>query len=81
MKCFPSLLASFVLAFALAAPAAAGDGIIHTGSPASMPPPATPGVVADADPLGGEPAADETTALDLVVEAALDCLHATLALF
>ena len=81
MKRFQSLLASFVLVFVLAAPAAAG--IIHTGGPAATPPPPPPSVDESAVRGVVEVGTDEgeSTTLDLVVEAALDCLQATFTLF
>jgi hypothetical protein len=85
MKRFQSLLASFVLTFvltsALAASAAAGDGIIHTGSPAPSPTPSTGSSVTDEGPVEGETAEGEATTFDLILEAALDGLYGTLTLF
>jgi hypothetical protein len=80
MRQLQSLLASAVLTLALAGTAAAGDGIIHTGL-TPPPPPATTSSVADETASGGEATEGDATALDLVVEAALNCLHGTLALF
>lgn len=86
MKRFQSLLASFVLSFVLAvafaASVAAGDGTIHTGSPGVPHPTPTPdNIVVDDGPVEGEPDGGEPTALDLVVRAALDYLHAAFTLF
>ncbi|HLL77761.1 MAG TPA: hypothetical protein VK421_21060 [Pyrinomonadaceae bacterium] len=80
MKRFQSLLASLLLTFAIAAGAAARDGIIHTGSPAAQPTP-TPSSVENEGPAGGDSAQGETTTFDLLFEAAFDCLNATLTLF
>jgi hypothetical protein len=84
MKRFQSLLASFVLVFALAATAAAG--IIHTGhsavpQPSPTPTPSTQSTAADEWTAVGETDGGETIMLDYVLEAALDCLHATFTLF
>ena len=84
MKRFQILFTSFVLVFALAAPGAAG--IIHTGSPAVPQPSPTPtsstqSTAADGWTAEGETAVDETTMFDNVLEATLDCLHATFTLF
>ena len=82
MKRFQSLLAAFVLAFALAASAAAGDGTIHTGSPITPMPTPTPGnIVVDDGPVKDATGGGEPIKLGLVVEAALDCLHAAFTLF
>ena len=83
MKRFQSLLASLVLTFTLAVGAAAGDGISHTGSPAAQPTPtpSTQSSVEDEGTAVGEPAEGETTTLNLLFEAAFDCLNATLTLF
>lgn len=77
MKRFQSLLASFVLAVALAASAAAGDGIIHTGNPAASPTPTPANQTGDTVVVvfEGETAEGETTALDLFTEAAFDYLY------
>lgn len=76
MKRFQSLLASFVLTVALAASAAAGDGIIHTGSPTASPTPPPANQTSDTGDgvVETETAEGETTALDLFFEAAFDCL-------
>lgn len=87
MKRFQLPLASFFLLVALAAPAAGADGIIHTGNPSAPPPPPAPSGLLldddlpDGDTPGGETTEGGTTTLDLVLEAAFDCLHATLTLF
>ena len=82
MKRFQSLLASFDLLSALAARAAAGDGTIHTGSPAvPLPTPSPESIVVDDGSGEGLPVEGEPTTLDLVVEAALDSLYVTLTLF
>ena len=82
MRQFQSLLASAVLIVALTATAAAGDGIIHTGlTPPPPPPPATTSSVADETPSEGEATEGEATTLDLVVEAALNCIQGALTLF
>jgi hypothetical protein len=80
MRQLQSLIASAVLTLALAATTAAGDGIIHTGL-TPPPPPATTSSVTDETPSEGEATEGETTALDLVVEAALNCLQGALTLF
>lgn len=82
MKRFQSLLASFILVVALAASAAAGDGIIHTGNPAASPTPPPANQTSDTGDVvfEGETAAGETTALDLFFEAAFDCLYGTFSL-
>ena len=77
MKQLRSLLAPAVLTLALAATAVAGDGIIHTGNTA--PPPTS--FVTDDAAAGGETTQGEATALDLTVEAALNCLQGTFTLF
>ncbi len=74
MKRLQSLLASFVLTVAFAVSTSAG--IIHTGSPEPPPPPPSQSNTADEGAVE-----DETTALDLFLEAALDCLHGTVTLF
>ena len=81
MKRFQRLLASFVLVFTLAAPAAAG--IIHTGSPAPTPPPPSAGESSVGGVVEVEAGTDEgeSITLGLVVEAALDCFRATFTLF
>jgi type 1 fimbria pilin len=84
MKRFQSLLASFVLVSALAATAAADGGTIHTGGAAVPQPKPTPtpqSIVADDGTVEGAEGMGEPTTLDLVVEAALDCLHAAFTLF
>ena len=85
MKRFQSLLASFVLAFALslavAASAAAGDGTIHTGVAGPTPTPSPENIIADDGPIKDETGEGERAALDYVLEATLDCLHAAFTLF